>query len=108
MNLAAFDWTSYWFMFPVSIGVALFIETFGISSGFVGYFRKRLIDFKSAIPFIAVGVPIGIVGAILLKSFKEFEEVLRGGYAVLMPVLAAELIRHHDGAATHADRTEPE
>ena len=113
MDLAAFDWTIYWFMFPVSIviattamlsgiggaamfapifmiifpmlgpdypfpsiaaaiGVALFTETFGFSSGFVGYFRKGLIDFKSALPFIAVGVPIGIVGAILLTSFKDF------------------------------------
>ena len=133
MDLAAFDWTIYWFMFPVSIviattamlsgiggaamfapifmiifpmlgpdypfpsiaaaiGVALFTETFGFSSGFVGYFRKGLIDFKSALPFIAVGVPIGIVGAILLTSFKDFEEVLRGSYAVLMLVLAAMAI----------------
>lgn len=137
MDLAAFDWTIYWFMFPASIciattamlsgiggaamfapifmiifpilgpeypfpsiaaaiGVALFTETFGFSSGFVGYFRKRLIDFKSAIPFIAVGVPIGIVVAILLTSFKEFEEVLRGSYALLILILSVELIRHHN------------
>ena len=44
-------------------------------------------------------MPIGIVGAILLTSFKDFEEVLRGSYAVLMLVLAAELIRHHDPVA---------
>ena len=49
-----------------AIGVALLTEVFGFSSGFIGYYRKRLIDFKSAIPFIIVGVPIGIVGAILL------------------------------------------
>ena len=36
-------------MTPVAaVGTALFIETFGFSSGFVGYYRKRLIDFKSA------------------------------------------------------------
>ncbi len=137
MELAQFDWTLYWFMFPISIcvattamlsgiggaamfapifmiifpilgpeypfpsiaaaiGVALLTETFGFSSGFVGYFRKGLVDFKSAIPFIIVGVPVGIVGAILLTSFKEYEEVLRGSYALLMLVLAYELIRHHD------------
>ncbi|NKB59113.1 MAG: TSUP family transporter [Alphaproteobacteria bacterium] len=137
MDFAQFDWTLYWFMFPVSIcvattamlsgiggaaifapifmiifpilgpeypfpsiaaaiGVALLTETFGFSSGFVGYFRKRLIDFKSAIPFIIVGVPVGIVGAILLTSLKEYEEVLRGSYALLMVVLAYELICHHD------------
>ena len=137
MDLAQFDWTLYWFMFPVAmcvattamlsgiggaamfapifmiifpimgpeypfeniaaaIGVALLTEVFGFSSGFVGYYRKRLIDFKSAIPFILVGVPIGIVGAILLTTFKEFEEVLRGSYALLMLILSYELIRHHD------------
>ncbi len=137
MDLAAFDWTLYWFMFPVSIciattamlsgiggaamfapifmiifpilgpeypfeniaaaiGVALLTEVFGFSSGFVGYYRKKLIDFRSAIPFIMVGVPIGIVGALLLTTFKEFEEALRGSYGLLMLILSYELIRHHD------------
>ncbi len=137
MDLAQFDWTLYWFMFPISIcvattamlsgiggaamfapifmiifpilgpeypfesiaaaiGVALFTEFFGFSSGFIGYLRKRLIDFKSAVPFIVVGVPVGIVGAILLSVLNEFEEVLRGSYALLMLLLSYELIRHHD------------
>jgi uncharacterized membrane protein YfcA len=137
MDLAQFDWTLYWFMFPVAmcvattamlsgiggaamfapifmiifpilgpeyplqnmaaaIGVALMTEVFGFSSGFVGYYRKRLIDFRSAVPFILVGVPIGIVGALLLTTFKEFEEVLRGTYGLLMLILSYELIRHHD------------
>ena len=52
-------------------------------------------------------MPIGIVGAILLTSFKDYEEVLRGGYAALMLVLAAELIRHHNPVAdTLAEETE--
>tara|TARA_B100000315_G_scaffold201005_1_gene193349 strand:+ start:146 stop:1063 length:918 start_codon:yes stop_codon:yes gene_type:complete len=137
MDLAQFDWTLYWFMFPVAmcvattamlsgiggaamfapifmvifpilgpeypfesiaaaIGVALLTEVFGFSSGFIGYYRKRLIDFRSAVPFILVAVPIGIGGAILLTTFKEFEEVLRGSYALLMLILSYELIRHHD------------
>ncbi len=137
MDLAQFDWTLYWFMFPISIcvattamlsgiggaaifapifmivfpimgpeypfesiaaaiGVALFTEFFGFSSGFVGYLRKRLIDFKSAMPFIMVGVPVGIVGAILLNELNEYEELLRGSYALLMLLLSFELIRHHD------------
>jgi uncharacterized protein len=137
MDFAQFDWTLYWFMFPVAmcvattamlsgiggaamfapifmiifpilgpeyplqnmaaaIGVALMTEVFGFSSGFVGYYRKRLIDFKSAVPFILVGVPIGIVGALLLTTFKEFEEALRGAYGLLMLILSYELIRHHD------------
>ena len=150
MDFAAFNWTIYWFMFPVAIcvattamlsgiggaamfapifmiifpilgpeypfpsiaaaiGVALFTETFGFSSGFVGYFRKILIDFRSAIPFIVVGVPIGIVGAIMLTSFKEYEELLRGAYALLMLVLSVELLRRHDPVQDmHLDVVEPE
>lgn len=131
-----FDWTIYWFMFPVSIcvattamlsgiggaamfipiflivfpllgpeyplasiaasiGVALLTETFGFSSGFVGYFRKRLIDFKSAGPFIAIGVPVGIVGAILLTTLKEYENILKGAYGILMLILSYEILRFH-------------
>ena len=56
-----------------AIGVSLLTEVFGFSSGFIGYYRKRLIDYKSAIPFILVGVPMGIGGALLLTTFKEFE-----------------------------------
>jgi uncharacterized membrane protein YfcA len=134
MELAEFNWTLYWFMFPIAmcvattamlsgiggaamfapifmiifpilgpeypfeniaaaIGVALLTEVFGFSSGFIGYYRKQLIDYKSAIPFILVGVPIGIVGALLLTTFKEFEEVLRGIYGLLMLILSLVLIR---------------
>jgi len=137
IDFAQFDWTLYWFMFPVAIcvattamlsgiggaamfapifmvifpllgpeypfesiaaaiGVALFTEFFGFSSGFIGYVRKRLIDFRSAVPFILVGVPVGIVGALLLSVLNEYEEALRGSYALLMLILAYELIRHHD------------
>jgi uncharacterized membrane protein YfcA len=137
MDFAQFDWTLYWFMFPVAIcvataamlsgiggaamfapifmiifpilgpeypfegiaaaiGVALMTEVFGFSSGFVGYYRKGLIDFKSAIPFIMVGVPVGIVGAILLNVLHEYEEALRGSYAALMLVLAYVILKVHE------------
>ncbi len=129
------DFTLYWFMFPVSIGVAtcamlsgiggaalftpifliifpllgaeyvlasavtaigmaLLTETFGFSSGFVGYFRRRLIDFRSAIPFIAVGVPVAIAGAILSQFVNP--TMLKGVYGALMLVLALEMIRSRD------------
>ena len=81
------------------IGVALLTETFGFSSGFIGYFRKGLIDFRSAIPFIVVGVPIAIVGALMLTLLKEFEDALRGAYALLMLVMPYKLIRLHNPAA---------
>lgn len=132
--MAELDWVQYWFMFPVSIGIAttamlsgiggaaLFIpifviifpvlgpeyplttaaaigsalltEVFGFSSGFVGYYRKRLIDFRSAIPFLMVSVPIAIIGAILLATLKEQEVILKGAYALLMLALCPMILRH--------------
>ena len=132
--MAELDWVQYWFMFPISMGVAttamlsgiggaaLFIpifviifpmlgpeyplttaaaigsalltEVFGFSSGFVGYYRKRLIDFHSAIPFLMVAVPIAILGAILLATLKEQEVLLKGAYAVLMLMLCPIILRH--------------
>ncbi len=79
-----------------AIGVALLTETFGFSSGFVGYYRKRLIDFRSALPFIAVGVPVAIVGAIVARFVDP--DFLKGAYGILMLVLAVILIRHHEHA----------
>lgn len=136
MEFADLDWTIYWFMFPVSIGVAttamlsgiggaalfapifliifpilgpeyllagtaaaigtaLMTEVFGFSSGFLGYYRKKLIHFRSAIPFLMVSVPVAIVGAILLATLKEQEALLKGAYALLMLVLAPIIFRHH-------------
>ncbi len=79
-----------------AISVALLTETFGFSSGFVGYYRKGLIDFRSAVPFIAVGVPIGILGAVIAHTVDG--SFLKVSYGVLMLVLAVILIRHHGGA----------
>lgn len=132
--MAELDWVQYWFMFPISIGVAttamlsgiggaaLFIpifviifpllgpeyplttaaaigsalmtEVFGFSSGFVGYYRKKLIDFRSAVPFLYVSVPIAIIGAILLATLKEQEVFLKGAYALLMLALCPIILRH--------------
>ena len=82
------------YQFPsvaAAIGVALLTATFGLSSGVVGYHRRRLIDFRSAIPFILVSVPIGILGAIMLVVLKDYQELLRVSYAMLMLVLAVIL-----------------
>ena len=79
---------------PVAaIGVALLTETFGFSSGFIGYFRKRLVDFASAVPFVAVGVPVAITGALLAQYANPV--FLMGAYAVLMIILSYIMIRHH-------------
>ena len=79
---------------PVAaIGVALFTETFGFSSGFVGYFRKRLIDFRVARALMIFTVPAGIVGALL--SYAANPTHLKFGYGVLMIILSMILYRGH-------------
>ena len=40
-----------------AIAVALLTETFGFSSGFVGYHMKRLIDFDLSKTFLVISVP---------------------------------------------------
>ncbi len=76
-----------------AIGVALLTETFGFSSGFVGYYRKGLIDFRSAIRFFVVSIPVAIVGAVVAVEVAN-DNWLKGAYGVLMLILAAIMIRH--------------
>ncbi len=98
------DWAIYWFMFPVSIcvataamlsgigGAALLTQAFGFSSGFVGYYRRGLIDFRAAAPFILVAAPVGVVGALLAHQVNQ--SWLKAAYAVLMILLFFILMRH--------------
>lgn len=84
----------YVLLSPVAaIGVALLTETFGFSSGFVGYYRKGLIDFRSALPFIAVAVPVAIVGALMTPLLNP--TFIKGAYGCLMLLLAWIMIKHH-------------
>lgn len=77
-----------------AIGTALMTEVFGFSSGFIGYHRKRLIDFRSALPFIYVAVPVAIIGALMLALLKEQETFLKAAYAILMIALCPIILRH--------------
>ena len=77
-----------------AIGSALLTEVFGFSSGFIGYYRKRLIDFRSAIPFICVSVPFAVVGALMFGALQEQEILLKGIYALLMLTLCPIILRH--------------
>lgn len=80
--------------FGAAIGSALLTEVFGFSSGFVGYYRKKLIDFRAAVPFFSVAIPVAILGALLLATLAEHETLLKGAYAVLMLVLCPVILRH--------------
>ena len=89
-----------------AIGSALMTEVFGFSSGFIGYYRKRLIDFKSAVPFICVSIPVAIVGALLFGLLQEQEILLKGAYALLMLILCPVILRHTPPRDMLADSTD--
>ena len=74
-----------------AIGAALLTQTFGFASGLAGYWRKGLIDTRSAIPFIAVAVPVAVTGA--LASQFIHGTALKAAYGMLMLVLAAVMLR---------------
>ena len=81
-----------------AVGAALATTAFGFASGFVGYYRRRLIDFRAALPFIAVAVPVAVVGA--LFSHAVDQSWLKATYAALMLVLFAVLLRNRAAVET--------
>ena len=93
-----------------AIGTALLTETFGFTSGFVGYYRKKLIDFDIMKRFLWISVPIGIVSAFLAHLIPG--ALLIAGYAVLVLALAAvHVFIEHDGppiVALSPDRYGPD
>jgi len=125
------DFTLYWFMFPVSIGVAtcamlsgiggaalftpifvllfpilgpeyvlastfaaistaLLTQTFGFISGFIGYYRRRMIDFDLALRFLKISAPVAIIGALVAHIVHD--AVLIAAYAMLVFVLAIGML----------------
>lgn len=75
----------------VSIAAALITSSFGFASGFIGYYRKGLIDFQQAIAFIKIAVPLAIIGAVL--SAMVAPVWIRLAYGLLMLVLTFVLFR---------------
>ena len=75
------------------IAVALFTEVFGFSSGFVGYYRKHLIDFKVGWSFAVYSVPIAMVGAILLITGWIPTVYLQLIYGLMMVFIAYLLFK---------------
>ena len=69
-----------------AIGTALITQTFGFLSGFVGYYRRRLIDFGLAWRIVRISVPVAILGA--LAGGAVHDSVLLASYAVLVAVLS--------------------
>lgn len=82
-----------------AVGMALIIQTFAFLSSFIGYYRKGLIDFQAARPFIAVAVPMAVAGA-LMGQFAD-ATVLKALYGALMLPLAWVMIRRHKPVSAH-------
>lgn len=75
-----------------AISAALITQTFGFFSGFIGYYRRRLIDFALAGRILRVAVPVGIAGALTASYVPD--AVLLAGYAILVAVLAFVMWRN--------------
>lgn len=75
-----------------AIGTALITQTFGFLSGFIGYYRRRLIDYGLAWRIIQVSVPVAILGA--LTASLVHDSVLLAGYALLVAVLSVVMWRN--------------
>jgi len=83
-----------------AIGTALITQTFGFLSGFVGYYRRRLIDFRLAARIVLVSVPVAIVGA--LTAGIVHDSVLLASYAILVAVLSIVMWRNRPPETTAA------
>lgn len=90
-----------------AIGTALLTETFGFTSGFIGYYRRRMIDFAMGARFLRISVPVAILGAIV--AHEVHEGLLVGGYALLVLALAIGILflHRHTAAVVTVGRSEP-
>lgn len=74
-----------------AIGASVMTGTFGFLSGYVGYRRKRLIDYKTVPRFVMIGAPAAVVGAALANLVPG--QILRGAFAALLLVLGFVMLR---------------
>ncbi|MDE1828351.1 MAG: sulfite exporter TauE/SafE family protein [Candidatus Micrarchaeota archaeon] len=73
-----------------AIGMALFTEFFGFSSGVAGYYRAKLIDYKNGVKMLYITVPIIIV--FLLLSSLINQAYVKVVYGIMMVILALYLM----------------
>jgi uncharacterized membrane protein YfcA len=92
-----------------AISAALITQTFGFFSGFIGYSRRKLIDYALAQRILLIAVPVAVAGA-LVASYVH-ESVLLASYSLLVAILAVVMWRNrppthtHSGSRDHASRT---
>lgn len=73
-----------------AISTALITQSFGFLSGFIGYYRRRMIDFDLAMRFAKVSAPIAVIGALVAHRVDDW--LLIGGYAILVFILAIGML----------------
>ena len=79
---------------PVTaIAVALLTETFGFSSGFIGYYRKQLIDYGLIKSFLIISIPAAIAGTLLAHHVNT--QIILLLYGLLMFIVAYLLLTGH-------------
>lgn len=73
-----------------SIGIAILVESFGFSSGVIGYLRRGLIDSKTAFTFALASMP----AALIASKFLSLPELsLKTVYSLLMIGLSVYLLQ---------------
>lgn len=75
-----------------AVAAALFTQTFGFLSGFIGYYRRKLIDYALAWRLLRFSIPVAILGA--LTASLVHDSVLLAGYSLLVAVLAYVMWRN--------------
>nr|MDJ0813538.1 sulfite exporter TauE/SafE family protein [Woeseiaceae bacterium] len=75
-----------------AVAAALFTQTFGFLSGFIGYYRRKLIDYELARRILRVSIPVAILGAVVANYVPG--SVLIASYAILVAVLAYVMWRN--------------
>ncbi len=81
-----------------AITTALLTQTFGFLSGFVGYYRRRMIDFELALRFVRITAPIAVVGGLVAHAVHD--GILIAAYAVLVFILAVGMLFLRRGRST--------
>jgi uncharacterized membrane protein YfcA len=75
-----------------AVAAALFTQTFGFLSGFIGYYRRKLIDYELARRILWVSIPVAVLGAVVANYVTD--SVLIAGYSILVATLAYVMWRN--------------
>ena len=73
-----------------AIGVGLFSELFGFTSGFIAYSYRKLIDFKITKTFLIIAIPTALAGALISHFING--TLLKFMYGILVLAMAWVLI----------------